>query len=234
MAGAAPNNDGLTRFDAVAYEFYWPVLVQYRHLLLSGLLVTLKLSAVAMLLGFPLATLVGIARLSRRRLVRGAFACYTEVFRNIPLVVQLFFWYFAVGLDASTASVVGLVLCTSAYLGEIIRSGIQSIPGTQFDAAYSTGLSSRDVVRHVMLPQALLIVIPPIGTELVNVIKSSALAMTITVRELTFQTQEIDALTYRGFEATTVATAAYMGLALLVVGSLNVVERLAKFQTKLL
>lgn len=216
------------------YEFYWPVILEYRQRLLSGLWVTLQLSVLTFLVSVPLASVIGVARMSRRRFIRGFSGCYVELFRNIPLVVQLFYWYFGVGLDAFAASVVGLVLYSSAYMGETVRAGIQSIRRTQYDAAYSTGLNNWQVVRHVVLPQAAMIVIPPLGTELINVIKSSAIAMTITVQELTFQTQEIDALTYRGFEASTVATVIYLALALIIVGTLNMIERLVNIETKVL
>lgn len=218
----------------MGYEFYWPVLLQYRQLLLDGLLVTVRLSLLAFVGSVLLGIVVGVARVSRQPLLRGLVTGYVELFRNIPLIVQLFYWYFAVGLGSFAASLVGLVLYSSVYIGEVIRSGVQAIPRTHFEAAYSTGLTSLQVIRHIVVPQALMIVIPPLGTELVNIVKNSSIAMTIAVQELTFQTQEIDARTFRGFEAATAATGLYLILTLAIVSLLNVVERLVKIEIKVL
>jgi polar amino acid transport system permease protein len=217
-----------------SYQFYWPVLWQYRHYLLEGLLVTVQLSAVGFVLSVVLGVVVGVARSSRRLAVRTAAGWYVEFFRNVPLLVQTFYWYFAVGLGSFAASLVSLVLYSSVYIGEVIRSGVQSIPRTQLEAAYSSGLSSAQVIRHIVLPQAVMIVIPPLGTELINIVKNSAIAMTVGVRELTFQTQEIDAATFRGFEAATVATLLYLGMALSVATGMSVFARMARFETKVL
>ncbi len=216
------------------YRFYWPVLLEYRHLLLRGLLVTVELSALAFVLSLLLGVVVGVAQLSRYRALRVAFTWYVELFRNVPLIVQVFYWYFAIGLGSFSASLVGLVLYSSVYVGEVIRAGVQSIPVTQYEAAYSSGLTSLSVLRHIVVPQALMIVIPPLGTELVNVVKNSAIAMTVAVQELTYQTQEIDSLTFRGFEATTAATVLYLMLTLAIVGGLGLIERLVKIESKVL
>jgi polar amino acid transport system permease protein len=218
----------------MAYTFDWSVLWLYRHLLLAGLLVTVQLSLIAFVLSLALGVIVAVGQLSRRRMVRTFFTAYVEFFRNIPLVVQLFYWYFAIGLGSFVASVVGLVLYSSVYIGEVIRSGVQSIPVTQYEAAYSSGLSSLRDDDVPDDPQALMIVIPPLGTELINVVKNSAVAMTVAVQELTFQTQEIDAITFRGFEATTAATVLYLLLALTIVGALGAIERAVKIETKVL
>ena len=186
------------------------------------------------MLSLILGVFVGVARSSQRPLLRYLTTAYVELFRNIPLVVQLFYWYFVVGLGSFTAGVVGLVLYSSVYIGEVIRSGIQSIPRTQYEAAYSSGLGSWQVIRHVILPQASMIVIPPLGTELVNVVKNSALAMTIAVQELTYATQEIDEITFRGFEAATAATVMYVLLGACILGTLGVIERVVKIEIKVL
>ena len=181
-----------------------------------------------------MSVVIGVARGSRRPVLRTLATWYVEFFRNIPLLVQTFYWYFAVGLGSFPASLVGLVLYSSVYIGEVIRSGVQSIPRTQVEAAYASGLSSIRVIRHIVVPQAVMIVIPPLGTELINVVKNSAIAMTVGVRELTFQTQEIDAATFRGFEAATVATGLYLGMALTVATAMGVFARIVRFESKVL
>jgi polar amino acid transport system permease protein len=216
------------------YEFDWAVLLDYRRLLLQGLAVTIELSLLAFALSIGLGIMIAVAQLSRQPVVRAVAVAYVEFFRNIPLVVQVFYWYFAMGLGSFQAGLVALVLYSSVYIGEVIRAGVQSIPITQYEAAYSSGLSSFRVLRHIVVPQALLLVIPPLGTELINVVKNSAVAMTVGVRELTFQSQEIDAITFRGFEATTAATALYLLMTLTIVTVLGAVERAVKIEAKVL
>ncbi len=151
----------------------------------------------------------------------------------MPLLLQLFFWYFAVGLEAFPAAVIGLTVYTSAYIAEVIRSGLQSIPRTQIEAARSFGMTPYQVIRHVVLPQALMRVIPPLGVEFINVIKNSSIAMTISITELTFQTQQIESLTFRGFEAATAITILYVLLALAIVAAMATIERLVRLDLRL-
>jgi polar amino acid transport system permease protein len=190
----------------MAYTFDWGVLLVYRHLLWQGLLLTVQISALSMVLSLVLGGVLGLGRRAEVMPVRWLCGAYIEFFRNIPLIVQLFFWYFAVGLEAFPAAVIGLTVYTSAYIAEVIRSGLQSIPRTQIEAARSFGMTPFQALRHVVLPQALMRVIPPLGVEFINVIKNSSIAMTISVTELTFQTQQIGSLTFRGFEAATAIT----------------------------
>jgi polar amino acid transport system permease protein len=214
------------------YTFDWSILLTYRHLLWHGLLVTVWISAVSMILSLGAGTVIGIGRASPLRFLRGCCGSFIEFFRNIPLIVQLFFWYFAVGLEAFPAAIIGLSAYTSAYIAEVVRSGVQSIPATQTEAARAFGMSSYQVVRHVVGPQALLRIAPPLGVEFINVIKNSSIAMTISVTELTFQTQQIEAQTFRGFEAATAITLLYVLLAFVVVLATQVVERVARLELK--
>ena len=209
----------------MTYQFDWGVLLQYRGLLLQGLLATCELSATSLALSMALGTMVGVGRSFLPAPLRWGCAWYTEFFRNIPPIVQFFFWYFAANLDVFPAAVVGLSVFTSAYIAEIIRSGIGAIPHTQLEAARSSGMTTVQVIHHIVLPQALIRVIPPLGIEFINIIKNSAVAMTVGFMELTFQTQEIEARTFRGFEAATAVTMLYIGLALVVVVAMHAVER---------
>lgn len=216
------------------YSLDWSVLLEYRGLLLQGLVTTLQLSVLGFILSIVLSLVVSIARSSRFAVPRLLAASFVEFFKNVPLVVHLFYLYFVFGLDSFAAGLVGLVFYSTAFIAEVIRSGIEAIPKTQYEAAASSGLNTLQVVRHVIVPQAVMIVIPPLGTEFVNLIKNSAIAMTIAVEELTFMSQEIDAITFRGLESSTAATAIYVLLCLLVVGSLSIVERIVKIETKVL
>jgi len=217
----------------MAYKFDWGVLLVYRHLLWQGLVLTVQLSALGMVLSLVLGGVIGLCRRVEAKPVRWLCGAYTEFFRNIPLIVQLFFWYFAVGLEAFPAAVIGLTVYTSAYIAEVIRSGLQSIPRTQIEAARSFGMTPYQVIRHVVLPQALMRVIPPLGVEFINVIKNSSIAMTISITELTFQTQQIESLTFRGFEAATAITILYVLLALAIVALMATIERLVRLDLRL-
>jgi len=207
------------------YEFYWPVIWQYRDLLLEGLGITMALFVGGTVASIVVGTLVGVAGASHQRWARTVGEVYVEVNRNTPLVVKLFLLYFGVGLEAYPSAIVGLALHHSAYIGEIVRAGIQSIPRGQTEAALSTGMTRFQVARYVILPQAFVIVIPPITTQILEVLKNSSIAMTIAIPELTFQTQQIEANTFRGFEAATAATLAYLVVAALIALGAFVVER---------
>ena len=216
----------------MAYKFDWGVLLVYRHLLWQGLLLTVQISALSMVLSLVLGGVLGLGRRAEVRPVRWLCGAYIEFFRNIPLIVQLFFWYFAVGLEAFPAAVIGLTVYTSAYIAEVIRSGLQSIPRTQIEAARSFGMTPFQALRHVVLPQALMRVIPTLGVEFINVIKNSSIAMTISVTELTFQTQQIESLTFRGFEAATAITILYVLLASSIVLLMAAIERLVRLDLR--
>jgi len=216
----------------MAYTFDWSVLLVYRHLLWRGLLLTVEISALSLVLSLVLGGVIGIGRRAEAASVRWLCGAYIEFFRNIPLIVQLFFWYFAVGLGSFPAAVIGLTVYTSAYIAEVMRSGLQSIPRTQIEAARSFGMTPYQTIRHVVLPQALMRVIPPLGVEFINVIKNSSIAMTISVTELTFQTQQIESLTFRGFEAATAITILYVLLALSIVLLLAAIERAVRLDVR--
>ena len=205
---------------------YWPVLWENAGLLLDGLLVTVQLFLVCGTLSAMLGVIVGVMASSRRPWLSAPAAAYVELVRNVPVVVKLFFIYFALGFSAFPAAVIGLSTHQSAYMAEVIRAGIKSIPRGQVEASQATGLSAFAVYRYVVLPQALVIVIPPMTTQFLEVLKNSSLAMTISVAELTFQTVQIDALTFRGFEVATAVTLIYLGLSLLIAGASHGVERL--------
>jgi polar amino acid transport system permease protein len=214
------------------YQFHWSVLWEYRHLLWIGLKTTLEVSAISLILSLVLGTLVGVGRLSHNAYIRILCTSFVEFFRNIPLIVLLFFFYFAVGLHSFSGSIVGLSTYTAAFIAEIVRSGLQSVPKGHFEAAKSTGLTSYQTLRYVTLPHVFMITIPPLSNEFLNLVKNSSVCMTIALTELTFQTQEIDALTFRGFEAATGITLIYIGITLAVAGIMNRIEKKMNIRTR--
>jgi polar amino acid transport system permease protein len=128
--------------------------------------------------------------------------------------------------------VIGLSVFQSTYIAEVVRSGLQSIPRTQLEAARSSGLSFLQMLRYVLFPQAIIRIVPALSIEFINIIKNSSAAMTIGVMELTFQTQEISARTFRGFEAATAITLLYVALALIVVLLLRWAERTLRIELR--
>lgn len=198
------------------YQFYWPVLLQYADLLLEGLRITLLLFAVGTILSMILGAIFGMLGSSRLRVLRILGEVYVEVNRNTPLVVKLFFLYFGFGMDAYQAAIIGLAAHQSAYMAEIVRSGIESISAGQMEAALSSGLTRFQAMRRIVLPQGLVIVIPPLTTQVLETLKNTSIAMTIAIPELTFQTQQIEAYSFRGFEAATAATVAYLAIGVVV------------------
>ena len=214
------------------YEFDWSVVTsgQYYEWLVSGLNLTIQLSAVSIVLAFLLGLLIAVMRMSSVKPVKWLALGYLEFFRNTPLLVQIFFWYFgsykilpdAVNewLNSTNfefaAAVIALTIYTSAFIAEDIRSGVLSIPKEQMEASRSAGFSYLRSMQYIILPQAVRITIPPLIGQFLNLTKNSSLAMTIGVAELTYQARQVEAYTFKGFEAFTAATLVYVALSLII------------------
>lgn len=164
---------------------------EYPHGPLGGLAMTLVLAAMALLLSFPLAVLVGIARTSPLRTVARLAALYANTVRGLPLLLLVFWSYFAVpmlfgkSINASLVMLVALVVYESAYLGEIVKAGIQALPRGQTEAARTLGMGYWTTLGKVILPQALFNMIPSMMNQFVVVVKNTSLAYVIGVDELT-------------------------------------------------
>jgi polar amino acid transport system permease protein len=215
------------------YQFDWNLILTgpYRDWLLAGLITTLQLSVVAMILSFLLGLIIAILRLAHNRWARGFAMAYLEFIRNTPLLVQIFFWYFGSykilpadwneWLNGTNhfefiAATIALTIYTSAFIAEDIRSGILSIPKTQFEAGSSFGFSYLETMRYIILPQAVRLTVPPLVNQFLNLAKNSSLAMTIGVAELTYQARQIESRTLKGFEAFAAATVLYLVLSILI------------------
>ena len=223
------------------YEFHWSVLWsgQTGGWLLQGLLVTLAISGLAWVLAVALGVVSGALRTGPWRPLRAGAAAYVEFFRNVPLLVWMFFWYFGVPpllpavirdwlFDHGAefwAGMLALGVYHGARMSEVIRSGIQSIPRTQLEAAYAMGLTPGQVYRLVIVPIALRLIVPPATNESLNLLKNSSVALTISVAELTFQTRQIETYTARAIEALTAGTVIYLALCLGIAWIMGRVER---------
>jgi len=223
------------------YEFNWSVLWsgQSGSWLLQGLLTTLEISALAWLLAAALGILSGALRTVPWPPLRAAAAFYVEFFRNVPLLVWMFFWYFGVPplLPGAVqdwlfnhgaefwAGMFALGVYHGARMSEVIRSGIQSIPRTQFEASQAIGLSVWQAYRLVILPIAIRLIVPPATNESLNLLKNSSVALTISVAELTFQTRQIETYTARAIEALTAGTLIYLVLCVSIAAVMTRLER---------
>jgi His/Glu/Gln/Arg/opine family amino acid ABC transporter permease subunit len=173
------------------------------------------------------------------RPLRWGATFYVEFFRNVPLLVWMFFWYFGVppllprgaqdwlfnhGAEFWAATI-ALGVYHGARFSEIIRSGIGAIPRTQFEASLAMGLTTFQAYRLVILPVALRLIVPPGTSDTLNLLKNSSVALTISVAELTFQTRQIETYTARAVEALTAGTVIYLALCLSIAWIMGRVER---------
>jgi polar amino acid transport system permease protein len=214
------------------YQFDWAIVLsgKYFEWLVSGVEVTIQLSAISIALSFLLGLVIAVMRMSRVRPVRWFALGYLEFFRNTPLLVQIFFWYFGsykilpqavndwlVSTNFEfAAAVIALTIYTSAFIAEDIRSGVLSIPKEQMEASRSSGFSYIRSMRYIILPQAVRITVPPLINQFLNVVKNSSLAMTIGVAELTYQARQVESYTFKGFEAFTAATVVYLAMSIII------------------
>lgn len=228
------------------YQFDWSELWHqpYDIWLVQGILTTFALGLLAwflaLLIGFPAGTLRAVGPRWARRVA----STYVEVIRNVPLLVQFFIWYFMMPdllphaarewvfhlpYTAFWTSAVALGIYTSSRIAEHVRAGLGAITRDQYRAAYATGLNAWQVYRHVIVPYAGRIVIPPLTTEFLTCFKNTSLAMTVGVLETTGAAYEISSYTYHGIETTTAATGVYLAISGGVVLLMGWVERKLSF-----
>lgn len=178
-------------------------VLSYWRYFAKGVEYTLIITVVSVILGLLIGTLFALMRLSQNKLLHGIAVCYIEFLRGTPMMVQIMFVYFGIGaiiqsMPALLAGIIAVSLNSGAYVAEIIRSGIQSLPIGQTEAARSLGMSKSMAFRYVVLPQALKNIWPALGNELITLLKDSSLVSVIGVGELMYQTQQIQSATYSG------------------------------------
>lgn len=208
----------------------WSVIWDYREALWTGLALTLQITALSMIGALFLGTLLACLKQMPSYVLGRLVATYVEVIRNLPSVVKVFFLYFVVGLDAIPAAVIGLSMHQGSYICDVLDSGFRSIPREQSEVAWAGGLTRAQIFLFVLLPQVWRIVLPPLTSQFIEILKNSAAAMLLGVGELTFQTQNIDVETFRGFEAATAVTLLYLTLALAIVGAAKLIETRLRWQ----
>ena len=236
------------------YQFDWlgTVTGVPGNWLLEGFVNTIEISFIAIFFAMVAGIVICVMRVSGFKPMVWLASAYVEFFRNTPLLVQIFFWYFGASLilpegfttwinhvyidfsrtftvngeeysghwfviSAETVScIIALTIYTSAFIAEEIRAGIYSIPKNQLEASRATGLTFMQSYRHVILPQAIRIVIPPLISQFLNLIKNSSLCMVIGVGELAYQATQIESYYGLAFEGFTLATLIYLVISLTV------------------
>lgn len=215
---------------------------RWAHLLVDGLVLTIEVSVASMLVALPLGVVIGLCRTAHDPGARLLGFAYVELFRGTPLLVQVMIWYHVlagpVGLDAAggvlvaivgpinralgvehavqpttiAAAVAALSCFAGSYIAEIVRAGVQSVDRGQMEAARSLGLSHVQAMVHVVLPQALRRILPPLASEFIALVKDSSLASVIGLQELTMSTRDVQAGAYMTFEPWLVTAVLYLGI----------------------
>jgi glutamate/aspartate transport system permease protein len=217
----------------------------YLGWLAEGLGITLALSALSWLLALALGTALGVLRTVPSRPARAAAGLYVELFRNVPLLVQLFLWYFVApevapaavgawfkGLHPLAQQLAAATAClstfTAARICEQVRAGLGALAGGQRPAALALGLTLPQAYRHVLLPMAFRLLVPTLTSELLNLVKNSAVASTIGLLELAAMSRQLLDFTARPYESFVAATLAYVAVNLVLLAAMRLVEARAR------
>lgn len=225
--------------EQLGYNWHWQQIPSYLYTLdqgavspgplLIGLFVTLKITAVSLVLAGILGLTAALLRMSRSFVGRWVARLYLETIRNTPLLVQIFFLYFVMApiLDIGrfATAVLALSLFEGAYASEIFRAGIVSIDKGQWEAAHSLGLSRFDTYRNIILPQALRRVLPPLTSQAISLVKDSALVSTIAIYDLTMEGRAIIAETFLTYEIWFTVAAIYLVVTLTLSAVVSLLEK---------
>ncbi len=216
---------------------------------IDGIAITIVVTVVSFVLVLVVGLLGGLGRISRSRVLRGVTTAYVEVIRGIPLLVQLLFWYYALpqviqGFGAAIGSqalatyradpiamaILGLTVGYGAYMTEIVRAGIQSVPKGQAEAARSLGLTYVQSMRYVVLPQAFRTILPAIGNEFVTLLKDSSLVSVVAVPDLTRRGREFMSMTFIPLETWFMVALLYLIMTLFAARIVAWLERKTKIE----
>lgn len=214
----------------------WKILSQYWDVfLIKGLSITLLLSVLTVFFGTILGALVALGKMSRFKPLRFLVTAYVEIIRGTPILLQLYVGYFIVplalpflGVSTFASITVALIINSSAYVSEVIRSGIQAVDGGQTEAARSLGLSKSQAMLKVVLPQAVKNILPALGNEFIMVIKETSLASTFFVGDLMTSYLTVKGATYLSLESLMIVGAIYFILTFSLSKVVGVFERRLK------
>jgi len=215
----------------------------------DGIVVTISTTIVSFILILITGLIAALARLSRSRLISGLATVYVEVVRGIPLLVQLLFWYFAFPSVIQTLgarinfqpfkdyqanpiamAILGLTFCYAAYMSEVYRAGIQSISKGQMEAARSLGMNYIQAMRYVIMPQALRVILPPVGNDLISLLKDSSLVSVVAVADITRRGREFMAANFNPIETWSMIALLYLVLTLFTARVVTWIEKKTKLE----
>jgi polar amino acid transport system permease protein len=215
----------------MSYTFRWDVVVSNLPFLLSGVWMTLLISAVTLVISVVLGMVVALADMSRLWVLRGLARVWGEGVRNTPILVQLLWMYyvlpivFGIVISAFTACVIGLSIYSSAFIAEVYRAGIQAVPRGHLEAAEVLGMSRFDSFVRIVVPQAVRTILPPLAGNFVQLIKYSSLAAVLSVADVTKRAMELSAATFRPLEIFSAVAVIYFAICWPLTQSIRIWER---------
>jgi polar amino acid transport system permease protein len=224
---------------------YWNIV----HFVSDGLAITVLLTVVSFVFILIVGIIGGLGRIAKNPVIHFIASMYVEIFRGIPLLVQLIWWYFAAPAviknvgdalhlaplvnyqsNAIILAVVGLVFCYGAYMSEIFRAGIQSIPKGQMEAARSQGMTYLQAMRHIILPQAFRVVLPPVGNEFIMLIKDTSLVSVVAVADLVRRGREFMSSHFNPIETWTMVALLYLVMTLFFTRIIDWLEKRRRYE----
>lgn len=195
------------------YIMDWSVMGQNLNVILEGALMTLQISAYSLVLSIPIGIIAGLCRVSNKKFLSLPASWYIEFVRGVPLLVLLLWIYFALGkflnLGSYWSAVAGLAIFSGAFVAEVVRAGIEAVPRGQMEAARSSGMTYMQAMKLIILPQALRMVLPPMASQFIILIKDSSLVSVISVVDLTLVGKNLVATTFRSMEIWTFIAVVY-------------------------
>ncbi|MDE5831508.1 MAG: amino acid ABC transporter permease [Desulfovibrio sp.] len=207
----------------------WPD--PYRRILLylpDGVVITFEITILSICFAIPLGLITGLGRISRNRFINLLASTYVEVIRGIPLLVQLFYIYYALSrffqVSGIVSAVTAISVCYGAYMGEVFRAGILAIPKGQTEAARSLGFNKFQTMFYVILPQAWRTILPPVGNECIAMLKDTSLVSILAVPDIMQRARSFVGTTYLYFETYTVVALIYLIITLLLSKCVSAME----------
>ncbi|PLS17332.1 nickel transporter [Bacillus sp. M6-12] len=216
------------------YQADWSVIPQNIGLLLDGVLLTLQISALALIISIPVGVILGLCRISKYKIISFLATAYIEFIRGVPLLVLLFWIFFVLGkflqLGPYWSAVLGLAAFSGAFVAEIIRAGIESVPKGQMESARSSGMTYFQAMRLIILPQAFRKMLPPLASQFIILIKDSSLVSVISVTDLTLVAKNLIVTSFRSLEVWTAVAILYFIITFTLSQVIRIFERKFKLR----
>ncbi|MDR2945440.1 MAG: amino acid ABC transporter permease [Candidatus Adiutrix sp.] len=203
----------------------------------DGFYVTLQVTCLGIGVSIPVGIMTGLCRVSRIRIINLIASVYVEVVRGIPLLVQLFYIYYGVAsiirINPFMAAIISIGFCYGAYIGEVVRSGIEAVDRGQREAAMSLGFTPFQAMRHVILPQAIRTILPPLGNECISMLKDSSLVSMVAIIDILRRGREYASTTFNYFESYTMVALSYLFITLILSKGVSLLEtRMGRYERR--